>query len=82
MILKEIVMNKIPKLRNSIARAAILRKGGVHEKSRSAKRQNSKRKLRQEVNSYMVTQYSDHFYDRINKMSLCNGFRMEIRPFA
>jgi len=31
---------------NPIVRAPILRKGGVHEKSQSAKRQESKRQLR------------------------------------
>lgn len=34
---------------NPVARAPILRKGGVHEKSNSAKRQADKRQLRQLV---------------------------------
>ena len=37
---------KRPKPRNHVATAAIMRKGGVHEKSRTAKRQQSKRQLR------------------------------------
>ncbi len=47
-------MSKKPKRGNPIAQAAIMRKGGVHEKSKSAKRQKSKRKLRNEVNKYLV----------------------------
>ena len=41
--------------RNPIALAAILRKGGVHEKSRKAKRRNQKLKLRKEVSKAIAT---------------------------
>lgn len=47
-------MTKKPKRGNPVAQAAIMRKGGVHEKSKSAKRQQSKRKLRKEVSQYLV----------------------------
>jgi hypothetical protein len=39
-------MTKLHKKRNPIAQAPILRKGGVHEKSRKAKRQKQKGELR------------------------------------
>jgi CRISPR/Cas system-associated protein Cas7 (RAMP superfamily) len=35
--------------RNPVAQAVIMRKGGVHQTSRSAKRQKDKRKLRKQV---------------------------------
>ena len=38
---------------NPVARAAILRKGGVHEKSKTAKRQHSKRQLNKMVSDYL-----------------------------
>jgi hypothetical protein len=55
------MIKKTPKQGNIIARAAIMHKGGVHEKTRSAKRQRAKRKLRSKINAYMVTRNSDHF---------------------
>jgi hypothetical protein len=39
----------MPERRNWIARSAIMRKGGVHQKSRSAERQKEKRKLQKQV---------------------------------
>lgn len=41
--------------RNPVAQAAILRKGGAHEKSRKAKRLQSKRELRNAVTKAMAT---------------------------
>ena len=38
---------------NPIARTLIMRKGGVHQKSRSAERQKEKRKLRKAVRNAM-----------------------------
>ena len=38
---------------NPVARAAILRKGGVHEKGKTAKRQHSKRQLNKMVSDYL-----------------------------
>ena len=55
-------MAKQPKRGNPVAQAAIMRKGGVHEKSKSAKRQKSKRKLRNEVNQYLVAEAGDQPY--------------------
>ena len=43
------------KRRNPVAHAPILRKGGVHQKSRSAERQKQKRKLRQSISAYAAT---------------------------
>ena len=44
------IPKSVPRVRiNPIATAPILRKGGVHEKSNSAKRQASKRELRKLV---------------------------------
>ena len=43
------------KRRNPVAHAPILRKGGVHQKSRSAERQQGKRKLRQSLSNYAAT---------------------------
>lgn len=40
---------KLPSRTNPIARAAIMSKGGAHQKTRSAKRQADKRQLRQLV---------------------------------
>ncbi|MEM7018695.1 MAG: hypothetical protein AAF512_15305 [Pseudomonadota bacterium] len=37
------------RVRNSVARSALLRKGGVHEKSRSSKRMHDKKALKSEV---------------------------------
>jgi hypothetical protein len=37
--------------RNPVARAPLLRKGGVHQKSKSAERQQTKQSLRREVRS-------------------------------
>lgn len=42
-------VHKRRKLRNSLACDPLLSKGGVHEKSRKAKRANAKRDLRKEV---------------------------------
>lgn len=47
------------KKRNPVAQAAILRKGGVHEKSRKAKRQKQKSELRKTVSKAMAT-YRGH----------------------
>ena len=47
--------------RNPVAQAAILRKGGVHEKSRKSKRQKQKSVLRKEVSKAMAT-YSGHSF--------------------
>ncbi len=38
--------------RNPVARATILRKGGVHEKGRTAKRQHQKRELNDLLDDY------------------------------
>ncbi len=40
--------------RNPVARAAILRKGGAHEKCRTAKRQHEKRELQKVVSNYLT----------------------------
>ncbi|MCF6190479.1 MAG: hypothetical protein L3J51_08370 [Cocleimonas sp.] len=47
--------------RNPVAQAAILRKGGVHEKSRKSKRRSEKLKLRKEVSKAMAT-YRGHSF--------------------
>ena len=47
------------KKRNPVAQAAILPKGGVHEKSRKAKRFKQKSELRKTVNKAMAT-YRGH----------------------
>ncbi|CAA6807625.1 MAG: Unknown protein [uncultured Thiotrichaceae bacterium] len=41
------------RIRNHVARSALLRKGGVHERSRSAKRQSVKRELEDAVSDYL-----------------------------
>ena len=38
-----------PAVRNAVARAPIMRKGGVHQKPRSGQRQQAKRALQREV---------------------------------
>ena len=43
--------------RNPVARAAILSKGGVHEKSKSSKRNKFKQALRREVRSLPSSPY-------------------------
>ena len=75
-------MAKIQKRGNIIAQAAIMRKGGVHEKGKSAKRQVSKRKLRKEVNSYMVTRYGDHSNKRgfTNMQNTILKFCLLVKP--
>jgi len=52
---------RLHRRRNPVAQAAILRKGGVHEKSRKAKRRNQKLKLRKEVSKAMAT-VRGHFF--------------------
>lgn len=51
--------------RNPVAQAAILRKGGVHEKSQKSKRQKLKRELRKTVSKAMTTD-SGHFFCLLN----------------
>lgn len=48
------------RIRNHVARSALLRKGGVHERSRSAKRQSVKRELEQTVSDYLKRDEKDH----------------------
>lgn len=60
-------MPTLHRRRNPVALAAILRKGGVHEKSRKAKRQKQKRELRKTVSKAMAT-YRGHSFVCI----LCN----------
>lgn len=54
-------VNKVHKKRNPVALSAILRKGGVHEKSRKAKRQKQKSELRKTVSKAMAT-YRGHSF--------------------
>lgn len=44
----------MPQRRNFTARAPIMRKGGVHQKSRSAERSINKRTLQREIRSYLA----------------------------
>ena len=46
-------MPTLHRRRNPVAQAAILRKGGVHEKSRKTKRQKQKRDLRKLISKAM-----------------------------
>ena len=54
-------MTTLHRRRNPVAQAAILRKGGVHEKSRKSKRQKQKRELRNIVSKAMAT-YRGHSF--------------------
>ncbi|MEJ2443374.1 MAG: hypothetical protein P8Y42_07920 [Exilibacterium sp.] len=45
-------MGNKPKLRNRHAAHPIMRKGGVHEKSRSAKRREAKRETRRAIENW------------------------------
>jgi len=45
------------KIRNPIARMAILRKGGVHNKSNKAKRQKHKQKLQKQIRADKFSPY-------------------------
>jgi len=54
-------MPTLHRRRNPVAQAEILRKGGVHQKSRKAKRQKQKRELRKTVNKAMAT-FRGHFF--------------------
>ena len=58
---KEIKMPTRHRRRNPVAMATILRKGGVHEKSRKAKRQKQKRDLRKMISKAMTTD-GGHFF--------------------
>lgn len=52
------------RIRNHVARSALLRKGGVHERSRSAKRQSVKRELEQTVSDYLIKRdEKDHAFN-------------------
>ena len=46
--------------RNPVARAAILRKGGVHEKCRTSKRRQQKRELEDAVSAYYLSVESSY----------------------
>lgn len=48
------------RIRNHVARSALLRKGGIHERSRSAKRQSVKRELEKTVSEYLHCDEKDH----------------------
>lgn len=50
------------KRRNPLANVVMLRKGGVHEKSRSAKRQADKRALHKELKKYNSDQGNDRYF--------------------
>ncbi len=58
--------------RNPVARAAIMRKGGVHEKCRTAKRQQQKRELEKTVSEYLAHDKtvadSDRFFLRVQPL--------------
>jgi len=54
-------VTKLYKKRNPVAQAAILRKGGVHDKSRKTKRQKQKSELRKTVSKEMAT-YRGHSF--------------------
>ena len=41
------------RIRNHVARSALMRKGGVHEKSRSSHRHSQKRQLKSAVDEYL-----------------------------
>ena len=49
--------------RNPVARAAILRKGGVHEKCRTSKRQQQKRELEDAISAYYTSDEKDSDHD-------------------
>lgn len=49
------------KRRNPLATVALLRKGGVHEKSRTSKRQTDKRKLNKAVSNWYEGHDSDPY---------------------
>jgi len=46
------------KIRNTVARLAILRKGGVHDKTNKAKRQKHKQKLQKQIRTNNFGPYS------------------------
>ena len=50
------------KRRNPLATVALLRKGGVHEKSRSAARQADKRTLKKSVEKYTSGHDDDRYF--------------------
>ena len=49
--------------RNPVARAAILRKGGVHEKGRTSKRRQQKRELEDAISAYYLSADSEYDID-------------------
>ena len=56
---------RLHRRRNPIAQASILRKGGVHEKSRKAKRQKQKHELRKIVSKAMTTDRGHFFLHKL-----------------
>lgn len=62
------------RIRNHIARSALLRKGGVHEKGRSAHRQADKRKLEKTVSDYLSNKETATAEDGSGRFSLSDIF--------
>jgi len=54
-IIEDTIMKK---MRNTVARLAIMRKGGVHDKSNKAKRQEHKQKLAKQIRTNNLGPYS------------------------
>ena len=61
---------QLHKSRNPIANSAIMRKGGVHEKTRKAKRQKLKRELRATL-SKIEPKTSGNYKDHVSDPFLC-----------
>lgn len=66
-------MPTLNRRRNPVAQAVILRKGGVHEKSRKSKRQKQKRELRASLTKYMATNVAIFLPD-VNRLYLRNSW--------
>ncbi|HIP81580.1 MAG TPA: hypothetical protein EYH16_04125 [Leucothrix mucor] len=65
---------QLHKSRNPIANSAIMRKGGVHEKTRKAKRQKLKRELRATLSktlSKIEPKTSGNYKDHVSDPFLC-----------
>lgn len=67
----------MPERRNWTARSAIMRKGGVHQKSRSAERQQQKRQLKKQV-SEAIRSWTDSS-DGLSKAVFCLPDRLMIK---
>lgn len=72
---------KLHRRGNPISQNPLMKKGGVHEKSRSAKRQQAKRDLRKQIPFFMGLCYSANYVIQLTMLEVWL-FSLALRPLA